>query len=560
MSKINTLQDNNGLDFSVFLKDVQKTFLKNVERYGTAIYRTYGGSLKKSPYNQIYLEGVQSPVDRQKHNCSCCRHWLQKYADLVFITEEGKTVSAFWNPDDILIPEYVGSVWRMKEKAETSLVTAPWIGSETTIGIEESGGFNHFHFMIPRFFMDRIGKVSKAGAASGVSELIHDYQGLERALEDYSLQVLTTASAVANAPGVFPNQAQLGKRAQFLLEVAQKAGEIKHFFHRKNYILLRATTAPAGWARPTSNLLGEFLDHLKRLIEESKDGQIDVQHTIGWINKLLDPLKYRRTEADALRKGNIDLAEKIMKELGFDRQLSFEMAKLSDIPVKIWEPTVSKEESQDASEFSMFSQLHKNVEEKAQPSIKVNLNYGNITFMRFKGVVLPHAVSMKVKTSSYAMNLRHYFKMTSETPGIWSHDTVDEDRLPISSFLFASGTRPEVIRLPSNAWVGVVAIIPHQSMMKPGRVPNPTEIFTFILEGKTAVDHDSVGLFPTELRRELRTVENVIEALGNGLPLPGHEENGAVGVDVVRGMNFPAIDVEVFDGVARTKYRIDRFE
>lgn len=35
---------------------------------------------------------------------------------------------------------------------------------------------------------------------------------------------------------------------------------------------------------------------------------------------------------------------------------------------------------------------------------------------------------------------------------------------------------------------------------------------------------------------------------------------GVVGVDVVRGMNFPAIDIEVFDGVARTKYKIDRFE
>lgn len=551
-----------SLDFSAFLKDVQKTFLKNVERYGNAIYHTYNGSLKKSPYNQIYLDGFESPVFRQEHSCACCRHWLQKYADLVFIDSEGKTISAFWNPDDITIPEYVGPVWRMKEKAETSLVTSAWVGGQDTIGIEEAGGFNHFYFDIPRFFTGRVGKVSESGTGKAMNELAADYHCLKRALEEYSMPVLELAAAVTNAPGVFENPAALGKRSQFLLEVAQKANSIKHFFHRQNYILLRATTAPAGWARPTNNILGEFLDHLRIAVENAQDGEVNIQQAIQSVNKLLDPLRYRRTQEEAVRKGQIDRAEKIMKELGFNEPLSFTMAKLSDIPVKIWEPRLDKEKEDVSTEtFSMFDTLRKNVEEKERPTITTSAAAGEMTFVRFMEVVLPRTLSMKVLTAAGRMNIRYYFKMVNEnTPGIWAHDTVDEDRLPIASFLYAEGSLPEEISLPRHAWVDVVAIIPHQSQMKPGRVYNPMELYTLVLKDAVAVTLPNVPLFPSELRRELREVDNVIEALGKGLPLSECGEGAVIGLDIVKGLKAPAIYVEVFDGVVRTKYKIDRYE
>lgn len=90
---------------------------------------------------EAYLGAFPEGAERQFHNCSCCRHFIHRYGDLVVLREDGTVMTALWvnDTDEGLIyldapTKYLPSVKAMLEIVHKSEVSGPLVSSEALLG------------------------------------------------------------------------------------------------------------------------------------------------------------------------------------------------------------------------------------------------------------------------------------------------------------------------------------------------------------------------------------------------------------------------------------------
>lgn len=202
----------------------------------------------------VYLGSFLDPDDRQYHNCSACRKFIERFGGLVTIDPEtGKTTSAVWK---VVGNQYEYTLRVMKQAVEESRVTGVFLSSDKVLGTPVTGEWTHFSVKNPR-----IHKNPCLNAFQVASKKKSDYQNVSRALGEFDTRILSQVVEMLRGDALYRSEKVLGP-AKWLLELGRKVDRLGHRWHFDNVVWRAIASAPDGFCHPRSSMIGTLLDDL----------------------------------------------------------------------------------------------------------------------------------------------------------------------------------------------------------------------------------------------------------------------------------------------------------
>jgi hypothetical protein len=550
---VELLESNHGLVFQTQLPGLT---LDNVEFHPDAANHLTPGMEVMSGRERImgvFLGALDESL-RQQYNCNACASFMKNYGNLA-IVEYGtcRLLPLLWDVEtapEIFKPG-VQAVINLFEKAK--IVRVFYTDAEF-LGEPVKGG--HEHMAIPTGAM-RAKPLRSKTAGANMQDSIQTRELFARSIGQFSDELL------ASALNLFQND-------KLLICYPQFGQYLSTFIHFKGILQkAKAPDQPVGtytraiWAavgmlptgvlRIKNSVLGRFLEDLsngKSMAECVKSFGEDVH-----------PSQYKRPQV-APSEGTIEQAEKIIAELGLTTALERRFATEADLPDSeiFWRPTV--EAFAEAAPARVFGHLQaKDATPKPVGGAHVT-DAGKITWERFRTEILPKAKTLAVELSP----IRPYafgglFTAVHADAGLLLSYDRDEQRNPVSMYLYANGVPPRAIALESSG-AGIITVPVRAIMSRPEGwfgVENHREQMDFLLlEGARETNNVGLGLFPDILRRDLHGVRSVIEAYSNG-GKPDNVEDSIAGLWLSRiggeiGIELVITNLEGF----KVRYTIDR--
>lgn len=385
--------------------------------------------------------------------------------------------------------------------------------SVSMAGVYEQGGFAHISAELPRMTVFQpAGDTVMARKKEDVKNMRFAVRQIKKETAETALHLLASGAL---------RRAEVAKaNAQFLVD-AYRA--------KDNDFVHLVGEAPEGFCHPRSSVISTLLDN----IESGMGGEA---LTNAW-NNLMDPLVYKRP-TEAPKAGNIARAEKLFEELGLADSLKRRFAAPSELQY-LWKPPQKQTEKQNG----VFGHLRKVTKSE------LAVDGGSITFVKFLSKVLPTA---EVVVISPAALSAFTVAAVPESPPILAWDK-PEARNTVATWTYArTGIQPHKFGLQGSQFV--VGLTLDTWMKDVEDTGNRGQRAFWVLEATQAPEFYT-GLFPENLRPELREVASVIEAHNQtdrtGCGKPDSYAAGAtvVGASVVVNSN----------GVC-TKYLIDRWD
>jgi hypothetical protein len=520
-------------DFDHMVDHLQAHFDRVLAAHGPHLFHVETGA----DLFKLYIRGL--PLrQRQYHKCHCCRKFIERFGSLAAIAEDGTLVPAMWDADNVPAL-YAKSVEAMATAVQRGEVTGVAFHAQEVWGEPVTGEWTHFAIRPPRHIVFR-GDGQYATADEATSAKRHDHEVLMGGLEAFKPKAVAQAVTLLESNSLDRSEAVIGS-ARFLHGLHQTRKQVKG--RRASNLTWRAVAAaPTGFCHPRSTMLGTLLediasgysfDAIKLRFGEKMDGD-----------------NYQRSQADP-SEGNIARAEKIVDRLGIESSLRRRAARLDEIPT-IWTP---KRAARPAAQ-GVFSHLRKPLLDDSPSTM--HMPPVAITWAKFARDVLPKAERMECYVTGVMDFCGLLTAVDPDAPPILQWDS-EEDRNPVSWYVYTDGSRPERWGLPSNTWVKVAAVTLQPSMWAgEDKFPHHGRSAIFVLEG--AVDHGTpqLGLFPNLLKASLREVRATIEAHSNQTTPENLEAGSANGLRVGRSDALCAVRVATDSGVVI--YDIDRWE
>ena len=519
-----------GADFDALAESVRARFAAAEHDH---LFTTDSGNLV-----ELYLSNLPAE-ERQHHTCHCCRRFLEQYGGLVNIGQDGKTRSALWtathNPH-----LYQPAVEAMIKRVEKSKVTGVFVSREKKLGQFEAGGFTHFSLSHKSLHDHLVFSDNQISAAK-----LEDFGTLNRALAEFKQEHVAQALTLLTAESLYRSEKVLGP-AQFLMDV-HRSREGLRGSAKDNITWLYVANAPAGFCTPRSSMVGTLLEDIAAgLSFDAVKRRFDAK---------MHPLQYQRPQAPA-SAGNIAQAEKIVEKMGIARSLERRFARLDEIQA-IWRPT---EEPAAQGKGGVFGHLQAKGEAKVEP---LTMKPQTITFEKFRRTVLDGAKKIELHLQGSMNFCAMLTAVHADAPPIlqWDHE---DQRNPVSWYVWNGGSRPEQWGLRAGTWVSVSAIALKPSMWADENGHgHQAQAANFLLEGARESRTDSgLALFPETLRSELHSIRATIEQFSKAGKLQGTEEQSANGVQISSGTpHYKAahiVRVTGPHGVAT--YSIDRWD
>lgn len=490
-----------------------------------------------------YVNGYP-PELRKFYTCTNCRHFIERYGGLVRIDPEtGVAESFLWR--DLAVPpdmrDVVDALHAEVRRAQVRGVFvyaphAPW-GVDRTLS-KDNVEWTHLHGT-PSFVLQR-----RAGQTTGQreAELRADFLLLLRAVEQYPLAAIREAVRVLGSDSLTRSEKALGVASWFLLLQERMQQTPQSGPRLRNHLWRAAATAPIGFAHISNTVLGTLLDDIV-------SGLSFVTIRDRWAKKL-HPGQYQRPTA-APKEGQIDVAERKVRELGLEPSLLRRFAMLGDVQVRLWEPKPVPI----GTSGGVFDQLR-----TGRANVKpLDLPAQVMSWDRFQRTVLSDVLALEV----FAPAIGNYYGLVTATvfdaPPILQWDGLDGcPRNPVSWYVYVRGSPAAQWGLEPNSWqaVSVVFEAPHR-WHKPEQFAHQPRGVHFAIP--TAHDRQKTGLslFPEMLRAELREIRAVIEAFSQRGELSDREVGNVNGLGF-GGQNVARLRARTAAGVA--EYHIDRWE
>lgn len=495
---------------------------------GAALFTTDAADLW-----DLYLDFFEDPLERQHHNCNCCRQFIQRFGSLVAIDGKGTLRPAIWNAALVSGP-FRDSFAAMERKVRRSKVTGVFLSNEPVWGTPLAGGWTHFSVTPPaaRRYADRLLTPGQAMAAK-----VQDFGTLSHGLADYSRDVVTQAVTLLEADALYRSQKVLGP-ARFLLDlhdaIAGAKGE-----RRRNLIWRAVASAPPGFATPRSSMVGTLLDDIAsgKSFEAVKRSFAAKMH----------PLQYQRPSARP-SAGNIEQAERVVERLGIANSLKRRIARVEELKL-VWTPQADAPADKPGSVFGNLM-----AERSAAP---MSATEQVITWVKFAATVLPGARKIEAKLGGN----QNFGAITTaadpDAPPILQWDTEGE-RNPFSWYLWINGTTPTQWRLPSSGWIEATGVALRPSMWSGEEMHSHHGKGALIaLKGARETRNPGLALFPECLKTDLHAIRSTIEAFSKRGELAGLDEGSACGLLV--GDSMPTV-LRVTTAIGRMTYSIDRWD
>lgn len=468
----------------------------------------------------LYLANLPF-AERQHHNCNCCKNFLRRFGDLVYL-DNGVARSIFFNPGQRVDPIYDEAIDALGREVERSKVIGPIVSSEPVWGTPVTGPWTHFHYPNPAVYL---GKVKKAHEIE--AEKKEDFRTLSFALGQYTTDQLQAAVHLLSNDALYRSEKVLGV-AKFLFELKTKYVDSRNQQTRRNLIWSAVATAPAGFCTPRSSMIGSLLDDIS--------AGLPFPDVAAKFRAKMHPLQYQRpTSAPSL--GNIEQAEVIIDKLGIRQSLVRRFARLEEMPL-IWSPAIAEEQTESSGLFD-----HLKPRKQSIPSLEIPVR--NITWDQFQATVLPFALSIEIEVLRGRNNFIGL--LTAEFP-----ESPEIFQWPghLSHYVYHNGSMAERWSI-KYGWHKVAGI----SRSENGRNDNQKASTVFHIPEMKDTAINELAIFPETLKAELHPIRKTIEAFSKTRFPSGALEATANGISLGDSL-ANTLKVTTISGTAN--YKIDR--
>ncbi len=517
--------------YHAFLAGVQTRFAELTHGKPLFTVGIDGGALWS-----LYLGGL--PVDeRQHHTCHACRHFIERHGNLVLIAEDGTLTSPVWD-EALATPELRGAVQSIREAVEKAKVNGVFLSSEKVWGTPQTGEWRH---LAVKPLNGCVYRGTLLNAGQRMAELREDFRCLQTALDEFKPQALKQARTILEADALARSERFLGPVAW--LEARHGDRKAKNAALRTNLLWLAVATAPAGFCKPRSGMVGTLLEDLI--------SGMDVADVKRRFDAKMHPLQYQRPQAPP-SAGNIRQAEEAFEKLGLASALDRRFATPADVLEWTWRPSAAKPA---APEGGVFGHLKAKGQARAS---RVELPSKTMTWAKFRDAVLPGAEKLEliVPYSSGAF-CALVTAVDPEAPALLKWDREDR-RNPVNWYFYHGGSVASRWSLSPGA-VPVVGITPKPNLWQEG-FAYEGEAVMFVLEGARDRDNRSLALFPETLRSELHGVRATLEAHSRSRSLQPVEGQLASGMMFGSGQAWSDLALRVTTADSVATYKLDRWD
>lgn len=498
---------------------MQAEFERNIYQVGTERRAIFTTDVDGSVLWGAYLAGMRKDR-RQYHNCNTCRHFVERYGNLVVMTADGATEPLFWNAD-ACPPEYVGSMDRIISHVMAASVSGVFYSSAAQWGEKRTGIWDHMALTPP----DEMVYVHATVSASQKSAAkLQDFETVKRALREWSTANMAQAVTLLQSGTLASAEKVLGA-AIWLNLVKQEHNTARGKL--KDHVIWNAIAqAPAGFCHPRSGMLGTLLDDLTA-------GK-SVAAIVRAFGAKVAPDKYMRPVA-APAAGTISRAESIVMLHGWERSFERRFARLEELQ-KIWQPNGARRDGSMAgpsNELSNATGVFAAVKPKhvaAAPQI-VDLSHGvmTLTWEKFARTVLPLAVSCEVHAPLNGNYCAYLTAFYTDAPPIHQWD-FDGLRNPFSLYVYTKGSSASRWKV-AHGWNKVNAFSKRPHAWHSNDFKHMSGGVLVVIDGARDTYTDAGNaLFPSDLRSELHEVRSVIEKFSKDAQIHGRDDASACGL------------------------------
>lgn len=513
-------------DYGALLAGVRASFDAATAHGG--LFLTDAASL-----NDLYLDSL--PAERQHHNCSACRRFIERFGGLVTITETGETVPAMWNPEGV--PEFYRATFAaLHARVKKARVTSPFLAKETTWGTPVTGEWSHMAVSptAPLVYRERALTAGQAMAAGR-----ENFRTVATALAEITPAMLDEAIRLLQADA-------LARSEKFIAPVKWlRALHDRPKGRLGENVLWRAiASAPEGYCHPRASVVGSLLEDIAAgLPFDTIKARFDAK---------LGPLIYQRPQA-APSAGNIKAAEALVEKLGIAPSLERRFARLDELQA-VWTPKVKPEAAKNGG--GVFG--HLKPKDAAGTVRPVDIPASTMTWDKFTRTVLPNAEQIEISVPSRGRFVALTTAVNADAPPIMKWDREDE-RNPVAWYVYQNGSEARQWGLIGGSWAKVNAIAPFPNLWGSKPMAFSTDGVVLVIDGAADTKDDAGNaLFPECLRTELHGARSTIEAYSRSAKIAGRDQASACGYDVRKS----AADcvLRVFSAGAWSSYRIDRWD
>lgn len=413
-------------EYAAFLARVNTRFQTNVANGLRPVFQTDAADLWTA-----YLKSFTDPAERQHHNCSACRHFINHFGGLVTIEADGTRDSAIWNADDAP-PIYKPAVAVMRQVAMRAKIVGPFLSSDSVLGTPVTGAWQHLS-VTPPPVMRYKGTALTAGQAMAAKR--EDFKTVWRALDEFPLAVLEQALTLLRSEALYRSEKVLGA-AEWLHGVLGERERAPG--HLKAPIVWRAVAiAPDGFCHPRSSMIGTLLEDILSGMEFA-----DVARRFA---DKMRPSNYQRAQA-APSAGAIIAAEKLVEKMGLAPALPRRYARLAELPT-LWKPV--EEKVQHVEGATVFGHIRPKQAEAETP-VALRMPATTMTWEKFQRTVLPTATAIEALVPAESDRFMALVTaLNADAPPILRWDR-EEARNPVSWY-YASGIDAEIKKRVVNA-------------------------------------------------------------------------------------------------------------
>lgn len=323
-----------------------------------------------------YLESFPEE-ERQEHNCNCCRQFIKNWGNVVAIKDN--KVITFW---DIKCGEPYNTVAANLKKLVLSypvtdllVQTFPKLGTDKNTFLRADGTvgvWNHLFTVLPEKFIYR----GSSSEDTVMSDFRSTYEVFTR-----SLNTITPDAVAVVLELIEQNSLYRGLEFKKVVEEFQtlqnKYNKLPQ--NEKNAYIISHVKNSGVVARIRNSAIGTLLVDLSE--------GVDLDTAVTKFETVVAPTNYKRPTA-VVTKSMIEAAQKKVKELGIEKSLSRDYAKLDDITVN----NVLFVNRDLSEQVGIFDKLKENIVINPKKFSKVE----EIGIEDFISKVLPTAKSVQV--------------------------------------------------------------------------------------------------------------------------------------------------------------------
>lgn len=334
----------------------------------------------------IYLSNLPEE-GRSHYNCNACKHFIERFGNLVIINENGSITSVVWNEENT--PEFFKkSVEELRKTVESAKIKAVFKSDEVVLGMPKTGEWTHLYAKLPKQSVClNTSRLFTAGQV--MAEKTEDYRMFGRALREYSMNTIEQAINILNSEALYRSEKCLGI-AKWFKDVKTVIDGCNVTKVKENYMWLAVATAPTGFCHIKSSMIGTLLDDI--------EGGLAFESIKRRFDEKMNPSNYMRSQSAPTLNQTVE-AEKVVEKLGIANSLLRRYASLDEVPESefIWRAKGEVKTKVETKAAGMFAHLARQSE---TPSKNIDLPATVMTWDKFCRTILPTADCIEAKVDN----------------------------------------------------------------------------------------------------------------------------------------------------------------